>query len=69
MTLLARVVELLPKVGEQLWQRRMNRKVFGRSTLDGLNLRAYPIASGYTARAGEAVHDQRWTRFVVGWLN
>lgn len=67
MAMLATVSQVLPKVGEQLWRRRMNRQVFGRPTLDGLQLRAYPCEANYMRKEGETVHDTRWTRFVIGW--
>ncbi|BCX05612.1 MAG: hypothetical protein KatS3mg053_3550 [Candidatus Roseilinea sp.] len=67
--ILSTVSQLLPHVGEQLWQRHMNRQAFGRPTLDGLELRAYPRESGYEPREGEVVLDRRWTRFVVSWAN
>ncbi|PJF48900.1 MAG: methyltransferase, FxLD system [Candidatus Thermofonsia Clade 3 bacterium] len=67
MAMLATVSQMLPKVGAQLWRRRMNRQAFGRPTLDGLQLRAYPHEANYVQKAGETVHDTRWTRFVIGW--
>jgi protein-L-isoaspartate(D-aspartate) O-methyltransferase len=67
--ILSAVSQLLPHVGEQLWRRHMNRQAFGRATLDGLLLRAYPIDTGYQAAEGEVVHDRRWTRFVVRWAD
>lgn len=68
-TILSAVSQLLPHIGEQLWRRHMNRQAFGRSALDGLQLRAYPREAGYEPREGEVVLDRRWTRFVVSWAN
>lgn len=65
--MLSAVSQLLPHIGEQLWRRHMNRQAFGRPTLDGLQLRAYPRAASYAPREGEIILDQRWTRFVVSW--
>ncbi len=64
---LSAVAQLLPHVGDQLWRRHMNRQAFGRPTLEGLRLCAYPRESNYQASADEVVHDRRWTRFVVSW--
>jgi protein-L-isoaspartate(D-aspartate) O-methyltransferase len=61
------VSQLMPKVGAQMWQRRMNRIVFGRASLEGLSLRAYPIESNYAPAPEEKVFDQLNTRFVVRW--
>jgi protein-L-isoaspartate(D-aspartate) O-methyltransferase len=66
-TVLGSVSQLMPKVGHQIWQRRMNRVVFGRSTLEGLNLRAFPIEAGYTPASDEKIFDQAHTRFVLKW--
>jgi protein-L-isoaspartate(D-aspartate) O-methyltransferase len=65
--MLGSVSQLMPNVGAQLWQRRMNRAVFGRPTLEGLSLRAYPRAADYTPEADEKIFDQAHTRFVVRW--
>ncbi|GIV84606.1 MAG: hypothetical protein KatS3mg052_1613 [Candidatus Roseilinea sp.] len=69
MAILATVSQVMPRVGEQLWWRRMNRQAFGRPTLDGLQLRAYPREANYMQKEGETVHDTRWTRFVIGWVS
>jgi protein-L-isoaspartate(D-aspartate) O-methyltransferase len=61
--------QLLPNVGHELWRRRMNRQVFGRPALAGLNLRAYPVEVGFAPVQGEVVHDRAATRFVVGWTD
>lgn len=67
MNMMATVSQLLPKVGEQLWRRRANREVFGRSMLEGLRLRAYPIETDYVPSEGETVYDRPNTRFVIDW--
>lgn len=69
MILLATVSQVLPKVGDQLWRRRVNRQAFGRPALEGLRLRAYPIDVNYIPQEGEMVHDTRWTRFVIDWAD
>ena len=66
-TMLGAVSQLMPGVGNQIWQRRMNRAVFGHASLEGLDLRAYPIAAGYTPAQDEKIFDQPHTRFVVRW--
>lgn len=65
--MLGSVAQVLPNVSQQLWQRRANRAVFGRSSLAGLQLRAYPIAATYAPAPDEIIHDQPHTRFVVKW--
>jgi hypothetical protein len=67
--MLSAVSQLLPHIGEQLWRRHVNRQAFGRPTLDGLQLRAYPREASYAPREGEIILDQRWTRFVVSWAD
>jgi protein-L-isoaspartate(D-aspartate) O-methyltransferase len=65
--MLATVSQVLPQVGNQLWRRRMNRTVFGRPVLDGLDLRAYPAGHRYEPAEGEVIYDQPATRFVIHW--
>lgn len=65
--MISAVSQVLPNVGQQIWQRRMNRSVFGRASLEGLTLRAYPIAAGYAPMPDETIFDQAHTRFVVKW--
>jgi protein-L-isoaspartate(D-aspartate) O-methyltransferase len=65
--MLGSVAQVLPNVSNQLWQRRANRAVFGRNTLAGLSLRAYPSDAGYVPAPDEISHVQPHTRFVVHW--
>lgn len=65
--MLGSVAQVLPRVSQQLWQRRANRAVFGRNSLAGMQLRAYPITTNYTPEPDEIAHDQLHTRFVVKW--
>jgi protein-L-isoaspartate(D-aspartate) O-methyltransferase len=63
----ASIGQLLPKVSREMWRRRMNREVFGRPSLEGLVLRAYPIEASYVPAERETHYDRPATRFVVAW--
>jgi protein-L-isoaspartate(D-aspartate) O-methyltransferase len=65
--LLDSVAHLLPDVSQQLRARRANRAMFGRASLEGLNLRAYPIDTSCTPAPDAQIYDQPHTRFVVRW--
>lgn len=51
----------------QLQLKLYNLSTFGRSSLEGLRIRAYPLETDYIASANESVIVKRWTRLVLDW--